>query len=279
MRNQNTNNSLSIIRTLAVGLLMGSLFVACETPSDDCIDESLINPDAIVTYEYFPVCGCNDITYDNPSIAESNGVISWTDGPCEAVMSCDEGVNAVVYSFGDIPMIQLEDGTLYNPTVVPEDFVLLPGQMVSIEYNVLAALVYPAQIEITCIEQTGSTTCTPITIGDFDDDFLPADPITINSASIEDDCLFISVSHSGGCGDHVYELVELPIFCGTPPLPPTMLQLRHDDDDDFCEAYITTVVSYDLSNLQIEGENSIDISLTINGDLTGFNENMTYLYE
>lgn len=272
------NNNTSIIKSICLSILMGSLFVACETTSDDCIDESLINPDAIVTMEYFPVCGCNDITYSNPSIAEANGVTSWVNGSCETSTACDDGVPATVFMNGDIPMLQMEDGTIYNPVETPGGFVLLPGQIISIEYVALPEYIYPTQIEITCIEQTGETDCTPLTAGTYDDDFLPNDDISINSATIEDDCLFISVTHSGGCEDHEYELVELPLFCGTPPLPPTALQLRHDSNDDFCEALITKVISYDLSSLQIEGENSIDISLTINGD-TDYNENMTYLYE
>lgn len=279
MKKQIKNNSISIIRSLCASILMASMFVACETPDDDCIDESLIDPSASVTLEYMPVCGCNDVTYPNPSTAQANGVTSWTNGPCDDVaVVCENGENVVVYSYGDIPMIQASDGEIYNPVVIPDDFVLLPGQLLSIEYITLPEYIYPPQIEITCIEQVGETNCTPLTIGLYDDDFLPNDEIGINSATIEDDCLFISITHSGGCEEHNYELVELPLFCATPPIPPTMLQLRHDANNDFCEALITTTVSFDLSSLQIEGDNSIDISLTINGD-NNYNESLTYLYE
>ena len=279
MKTQIKNNSMSIIKYFCASLIMVSMFVACETPSDDCIDESLINLDGIVTMEYMPVCGCNDVTYPNPSTAQINGVTSWTNGSCDDLVNvCENGESAVVFIYGNTPMIQLEDGLTFNPVVIPDDFILLAGQQLSIEYIILPEYIYPTQIEITCIEQIGETNCTPLTMGTYDDDYLPADEVGINSTTIEGDCLFISITHSGGCEDHIYELVEMPIFCGTPPIPPTMLQLRHDSNNDQCEALITSTISFDLSSLQIEGDNSIDISLTINGD-NNYNESLTYLYE
>ena len=40
------------------------------------------DPDMICTEEYNPVCGCNNITYSNPCVAEGAGVMSWEEGEC-----------------------------------------------------------------------------------------------------------------------------------------------------------------------------------------------------
>ncbi len=50
--------------------------------SAQCIDESLIDPDAWCPMIYAPVCGCDDVTYENDCIAENSGVTSWTPGEC-----------------------------------------------------------------------------------------------------------------------------------------------------------------------------------------------------
>jgi hypothetical protein len=47
-----------------------------------CIDPEKINPDAICTMEYRPVCGCNNVTYSNSCVAGNSGVKSWTTGEC-----------------------------------------------------------------------------------------------------------------------------------------------------------------------------------------------------
>lgn len=48
--------------------------------SEECMVEQKIIP---CTREYKPVCGCDEITYSNACVAESAGVLKWSDGACK----------------------------------------------------------------------------------------------------------------------------------------------------------------------------------------------------
>lgn len=59
-------------------------FGPCEEEVTDCVDSALIQPNAIITTDWNPVCGCNGVPYSNPASAKVHGgVTTYTLGECE----------------------------------------------------------------------------------------------------------------------------------------------------------------------------------------------------
>jgi hypothetical protein len=67
--------------TLLLTLFCAALIVTSCDKEESCVERK--KDDCNVSYELNPVCGCNGITYDNPSIAECRGISDYTMGSCE----------------------------------------------------------------------------------------------------------------------------------------------------------------------------------------------------
>lgn len=78
------------------------------------------------------------------------------------------------------------------------------------------------------------------------------DRLTVDSLSIENDCLTVYYNYGGGCDDVDLELIE-----GGELIEGNIVLLAQFDDDDNCEALIFTSESFNLSPLKHYGSNTI----------------------
>jgi hypothetical protein len=91
------------------------------------------------------------------------------------------------------------------------------------------------------------------------DDFalidLKGDPLQINSITINEDTLTISVSYSGGCEQHNFDLFAAKAIMKSLPVQAQLI-LAHDANGDNCEAWITQTLDFNLSPLKEEYQKS-----------------------
>lgn len=103
--------------------------------------------------------------------------------------------------------------------------------------------------------------CPAIVLANHEEEW-PNDYILINSVSVINQELNLNVSHSGGCTDHEYLLIQEPLFCGTPPIF-ISIHLSHNANNDLCEAWITEDLCFNLNKTyEAFPENEISIVLT-----------------
>ncbi|WP_298309831.1 hypothetical protein [uncultured Aquimarina sp.] len=97
----------------------------------------------------------------------------------------------------------------------------------------------------------------------------PSDQVSINSITIADNCLKINFGASG-CDGNTWELVLIDsenVFESNPPQRNLRLSLKNEEA---CQAFITQELDFDISNLQVEG-NQVLLNIT--------NSDQTILYE
>ena len=85
-------------------------------------------------------------------------------------------------------------------------------------------------------------------IGDAGDRF-GTDEFVVNSATITDDTLSVSVSYSGGCEKHEFTLVASESFLESFPVQ-LPVSLAHNANGDTCEAYPTEKYQFDLTPIK-----------------------------
>ena len=74
------------------------------------------------------------------------------------------------------------------------------------------------------------------------------DPFVLNDLKIIGDSVYITVSYSGGCKQHSFEIVWSEELTETEP-PSTSLIIMHNANGDNCEAYITRTLMFSIGDL------------------------------
>lgn len=92
----------------------------------------------------------------------------------------------------------------------------------------------------------------------------PSDQLTINSLEITENCLNINFSASGCSGDTwELQLIDSDEILESIPLQRNLrLSLKNEEE---CEAFITQELSFDISNVQVNG-NQVILNILNSGD-------------
>ena len=96
-----------------------------------------------------------------------------------------------------------------------------------------------------------------VNLDNFDMDYY-----NIDTAFIYGDFLQINISYGGGCEEHIFNLVQEPLFCGTPPVH-IPLYLTHNSNNDNCEAVLIEELCFDISELFMLCADSTELFISL----------------
>jgi hypothetical protein len=78
------------------------------------------------------------------------------------------------------------------------------------------------------------------------------DTHSITASRVEKSNLFLTLTYSGGCKEHKFELVAWNYFVIKPNEIQADILLSHDSNSDFCKSIVKTELCFDLSPLESE---------------------------
>ncbi len=173
-------------------------------------------------------------------------------------------------------VIELEDGSSILPIHYPENFTFGHGQLVWVEFikipNVNPLCDRGMPCEISAVEELTCASYTNLNLNNYDS--LSFDAVYIHEIYLDGDCLHIKLSYSGGCEDHIIDLARIH---KEGQGNTAVFEIRHEDNGDVCEAYITKNFRYDLSALANEGIHDFTIyAKMFNEEL--YSESFYYAY-
>lgn len=152
-------------------------------------------------------------------------------------------------------VIELDKGNRIQPLYYPEGFTFTHGQRVLIEYveltNVVSGCDRGTACEVKYAEELSCSAYVDLYFNNYDS--LARDPVYIHEAFVDDDCLQIKLSYSGGCQEHIIDLARMHPWTASSSTVPTF-EIRHNANGDLCEAYFTKEFRFDLKPLKLEGK-------------------------
>ena len=152
-------------------------------------------------------------------------------------------------------VIELDNGNRIQPMYFPDGFTFTDGQRVLVEYTELPNIISPCDrgiaSDITYVEELS---CAPYVDLYFDNyDSLARDPIYLQDAFVDGNCLQIELSYSGGCEEHTIDLALMhPWINGSTSIP--TFEIRHNANGDMCNALFTKQLRFDLTPLILQGK-------------------------
>ena len=152
-------------------------------------------------------------------------------------------------------IIELENGNRIQPLYYPEGFTFSQGQRVHVAYvelnNVVPSCDRGTPAEIVFVEELNCAPYIDLYFSNYDS--LARDPIYLHEAFVDGDCLQIKLSYSGGCKEHTIDLALMHPWTASSSTVPTF-EIRHNANNDMCEAYFTKELRFDLTPLKLEGK-------------------------
>jgi hypothetical protein len=128
-------------------------------------------------------------------------------------------------------------------------------------------------------EYAGTGNCSKYVVLNYSNyDSLKSDPIYLLDVRFDGDCLILNLQYGGGCRDHQVDLALILPECGTPPLPPTTFEIRHNANNDGCKALITREYSFNISGIREDGKKQVEFILDAS-NASGNSESKTYTYK
>lgn len=101
--------------------------------------------------------------------------------------------------------------------------------------------------------------CESIEMDSRNYDAAPEDFYNLIAAKIENNCLAIDVSYSGGCGGATFKMFGQATIGKKPP-PIVLLKLSLDDQDN-CRGMVEKTLYFDLQDVQQQNYNEVSLQL------------------